>query len=587
MALSAWAPETFACPICLETLKDPTTLPCGHSYCLLCVQRHWDQTASAGFYECPQCRQRFDPRPVLARSNVLMEAMEKLRLGGHENPETSLSQSITSSSQLSPSDASQGVLYPTLPSSSPRLCPLHQQLLELYCCDEKEDICEECSLHEHKGHQVVRAEEDRERVQQELNAKIQKSIADRERIIQSILQVSQTHKSSIQKLMMDSQTFFTDVLKSIELNCSQVLELLQAHENSSSSHIDAQSYRLQQEITQLHIKQEELRRLDAIRHPATFCNLMVAVDSSAQANSGTMKIWTPESVISGVRSALEVYRQGLDDLTKTSLASIFRVVNDVAAVAQTATDGDVITSNSQLSIQNTEIKSDSTRPKVRASSTQRSQDQHKKQNCSSANTVERSAVCCVLNPAPKTREEMLKFRIEPKLDPNSAYRQIRLSDTSRKATLCAENQNYPEKPERFMYWRQVMCVEPLAGSPYYWEVEWTGQRVTVGVAYRNMARSAADDSARLGHNTKSWSLYWSGKAFFMWHAGKETALTGPKAKRIGVYVDQQEGLLAFYRVSHNQAQEICCVHTHFDGPLFPSFRFWSGVGSTITICELQ
>lgn len=31
-------------------------------------------------------------------------------------------------------------------------------------------------------------------LQQELNAKIQKSIADRERIIQSLLQVSQTHK---------------------------------------------------------------------------------------------------------------------------------------------------------------------------------------------------------------------------------------------------------------------------------------------------------------------------------------------------------------------------------------------------------
>lgn len=158
MASSAWAPETFACPICLETLKDPATLPCGHSYCLPCVQRHWDQTESAGFYECPQCRQRFNPRPVLARSNVLMEAMEKLRLGGNDSPDNSLC-------KLPPFSASQGGLYPTLPSSSPRLCPLHQQLLELYCCDEKEDICEECSLHEHKGHQVVRADEDGEKVQ--------------------------------------------------------------------------------------------------------------------------------------------------------------------------------------------------------------------------------------------------------------------------------------------------------------------------------------------------------------------------------------------------------------------------------------
>ncbi|KAL0173450.1 hypothetical protein M9458_029418, partial [Cirrhinus mrigala] len=59
-------------------------------------------------------------------------------------------------------------------------------------------------------------------------------------------------------------------------------------------------------------------------------------------------------------------------------------------------------------------------------------------------------------------------RIEPTLDHNSAFRHIRLSDGYRKATLCAENQNYPDHPDRFVYWRQVI--------PYYWEVEWTGQR---------------------------------------------------------------------------------------------------------------
>lgn len=68
-------------------------------------------------------------------------------------------------------------------------------------------------------------------------------------------------------------------------------------------------------------------------------------------------------------------------------------------------------------------------------------------------------------------------RFQPTLDHNSAYRHIRLSDGDRKATLRAENQNYPEHTDRFVYWRQVMCREPLAGSPYYWEVEWTGQKV--------------------------------------------------------------------------------------------------------------
>ncbi|XP_051521623.1 finTRIM family, member 86 [Myxocyprinus asiaticus] len=600
MATSAWSPEAFACPICLEILKDPATLPCGHTYCLLCIQKHWDQTATKDSYECPQCRQHFKPRPNLARSNVLMEAIEKLRLSEQDGPNSSLYQSITSSPAMQPSTdlagsseipASQSGLYPALPSSSPQLCPLHQQVLELYCCDDKDCICDECSLLGHKGHQVVRPDEERQKIQQELiqvNAQVHRSIAERENVIKRLPHVSQEHKSSVQKLMMDSQMIFADILRSIELSRSQVLELLQAHESSSCCHIEAQSCKLQQEIIQLHKKQEELKKLDDIQDPISFFNTFRAVDSMEQT-----EMFMPESVVPGVKSALESFRQELDNLTKTNLANIFRVVNDAAALAQTSIKAhDGVISNSQMPSQNpaTQVKSDcpkaDVKPKVKASSLA-TREHCKEQGSSSVNPVEGSVSCCLSNPAPKTREEMLKYRIEPTLDYNTAFRQIRLSDGYRKATLCAENQNYPEHHERFTFWRQVMCVEALAGSPYYWEVEWTGQRVTIGVAYKDMARSAANDSTRLGHNTQSWSLYWSGKAFSLWHAGKETALAGPKARRIGVYLDQQTGVLAFYRVSHNQAQEICCVHTHFDGPLFPSFRFWSGVGSSITICKLH
>ncbi|XP_026138768.1 finTRIM family, member 86 [Carassius auratus] len=590
--------EAFACPICLDILKDPATLPCGHSYCLLCIQKHWDQTAKKGSYECPQCRQHFKPRPVLARSNVLMEALEKLRLGRQDGPDSSVSESPEALSSSDPegssgAPASQTGLYPSLPSSSPQLCPIHQQVLELYCCDDKQCICDECSFLGHKGHQVVRPDEERLKIQQELKKvrdQIQGSIADRERLLQSLPQVSQAHKSSMQKMLMDSQAVFADVLRSVELSHSQVLELLQTHQKSASSRVETHTYSFQQEITSLKQKQEQLRTLDSIQDPVTFLNTFMAVGTVDQAGDAAMEIWSPESVISGVRRCLDAYRQATLNLTQTNLASIFRVVNDAAA--QVHSSGQSCDGGPQLPSPNTvtEVKSESVKPdakpKDRASSTA-TQEHPEKPACPSASPAEASASFCVSNPAPKTREEMLKFRIEPTLDHNSAFRHIRLSDGYRKATLCAEKQNYPDHPERFMFWRQVMCVEPLAGSPYYWELEWTGQRVTVGVAYKDMNRSAADDSARLGHNTQSWSLYWSGKAFSMWHDGKETALSAPKAKRIGVYLDQQSGVLAFYRVSHNQAQEICSVHTHFDRPLLPSFRFWSGVGSSISICELS
>lgn len=193
----------------------------------------------------------------------------------------------------------------------------------------------------------------------------------------------------------------------------------------------------------------------------------------------------------------------------------------------------------------------------------------------------------LVNPEPKTRDGLLKFRFEPTMDPNTVYRHVQLSDGNRKATMRAENLNPPDHPERFQFWRQVLCREPLGGSPYYWEVEWSGQKVSIGVAYKEMERKGSDDKSRLGHNALSWSLYWSGTGFSFWHNNQEKQLGSPKARRIGVYLDQHAGILAFYSIANNKAKLLHRHQQHFTGPLYPGFRFWAGAGATVTICRLD
>jgi len=71
--------DEFKCAVCLDLLKDPVTIPCGHSYCKSCITVCWDQEDQMRDYSCPQCKQTFSPRPALARNTMLAEVLEKLK----------------------------------------------------------------------------------------------------------------------------------------------------------------------------------------------------------------------------------------------------------------------------------------------------------------------------------------------------------------------------------------------------------------------------------------------------------------------------------------------------------------------------
>ena len=57
----AFGEDLFSCTICLEQQNDPKVLPCLHSFCSVCIRRHFEvyKLSNGGRLSCPACRELF------------------------------------------------------------------------------------------------------------------------------------------------------------------------------------------------------------------------------------------------------------------------------------------------------------------------------------------------------------------------------------------------------------------------------------------------------------------------------------------------------------------------------------------------
>ncbi|XP_066531649.1 neoverrucotoxin subunit alpha-like [Hoplias malabaricus] len=88
-----------------------------------------------------------------------------------------------------------------------------------------------------------------------------------------------------------------------------------------------------------------------------------------------------------------------------------------------------------------------------------------------------------------TRSMMKKYVRDFTLDPNTVNFALSLSEGNRKVEW--KPQSYPDHPERFDGWHQVLSVESFTGRRY-WEVEWNGGMVYISMSYRKIQRKGGN-----------------------------------------------------------------------------------------------
>ncbi|XP_059200928.1 tripartite motif-containing protein 16-like [Centropristis striata] len=316
--------KTFSCSICLDLLKDPVTIPCGHSYCMNCIKSHWDGEDEKEIYSCPQCRKTFTPRPVLVKNTMLADLVEELKKSGlpaapadhcYAGPDD-VACDVCSRRKLKATKSCliclvsycDEHLQPHYQSSAfgrhklvepskklqENICSQHDEVMKMFCRTDQQSICYLCSVDQHKDHHTVSAAAERTERQKELEGSqlnIQQRIQDRQKDVKLLQQELEAINHSADKTVEDTEV-------------SRVKELQE---------------KPQQEISELKRKEAELKKLSHTEdHNQFLQNYSVSQFSESTSN---ININSPQ-YFEGATAAVSEVRDELQDVMKEKLKNL-------------------------------------------------------------------------------------------------------------------------------------------------------------------------------------------------------------------------------------------------------------------------
>ncbi|XP_059181951.1 tripartite motif-containing protein 16-like [Centropristis striata] len=543
--------ESISCSICLDLLKDPVTLICGHNYCMKCINSHWDGEDQKLVYSCPQCRKNFPTRPKLEKNTMLADLVEQMKKTGLQAAPAdhcyagpgdvacdfcsgrklkafkSCLQCLASycEQHLQPHYDVASFKKHKLVEPSKKLqeniCSQHDEVMKMFCRTDRQSICYLCSVDQHKDHDTVSAAAERSERQKELEVSrlnIQQRIQDREKDVKLLQQELEAINRSADKAVEDSEKMFTELIRLMQKRSSEVKRQVRSQQEIAVSGVKEVEEKLQQEIRELKRKDTGLKKLSNTEDHNQFLHSYPSL-SALSPSTSSIQI-RPHRLFDHVTAAVSRVRDELQDVLRDKWTDVSLTEVDVLLPAA----------------------------------------------------------------EPKTRAEFLQYSREITLDPNTANRQLVLSEGNREVTVTSQ-QLYSDNPDRFTHYEQVLSRESLTGR-CYWEVEWSGTGGDiVAVSYKNISRAGRSDDSQFGYNDKSWTLHYKNNIYNFRHNKVQTPVSGPWSSRVGVYLDHSAGILSFYSVSETMTL-LHRVQTTFTQPLHAGVWLY-GYGVSAEFCKLK
>ncbi|XP_026200194.1 tripartite motif-containing protein 16-like [Anabas testudineus] len=535
----------FCCSICLDLLKDPVTIPCGHNYCRSCINTHWKGNQKKP-HSCPQCQKTFTTRPALVKNTMLEDLLQKLKTTalqappadhGYAGPEDVACDVCTErkmkalksclvclasycEQHLQPHYESPAFQKHKLVEATVKLqesiCSRHNEVMKIFCRTDQECICYVCSMVEHKDHKIVSTATERTERQEELEMsrqKLQQRIQEREEDMRMLQQEVESINCFAIKAVMNTDKISNELVSLIEKTFTDVKQQIRSKQKTEVSRAKELQESLERELAELKRRDAQLEQLSRTEDHTQFLHIYPSLSQPTQSTDSPT-----------------IQTQDLDHFEKVT-----------AAVMATRDRIQIILSEKLTNMEALEPQEE-----------------------------------------PKTRIEFQQYSRQITLNPNTAdASRLIFSEGNRKITFQIDNRPYDYHPDRFIDIPQVLSKEGLIGR-CYWEVEKEGN-VAIAVAYKGISRTGDLNARAFGYNENSWVLLCGNSDNYMFRHNKSSVtISGPPSSRIGVYLDQVAGILSFYSVDDKMTL-LHRVQTTFTQSLYAGLGL-AVTGDTAELC---
>ncbi|KAM8740197.1 E3 ubiquitin-protein ligase TRIM21-like [Acanthopagrus schlegelii] len=514
-ASSLLSEDHFLCSICLDVFTEPVTVPCGHNFCKSCITEHWDISVRC---ECPMCKKQFCSRPELHVNTVVSEmaAGVKELSGGSERP------------GAQPGDVPCDVCAETKRDAlkSCLVC------LASYCETHLEPHRRVAGLRRHKLIDPVQNLEGR---------------------------VCTKHERPLEMFCKTDRMCVCQVCAVTDHKPHHVVPLEEEYDGRMAELGETEA-EVQQMIQERRLKIEQIERSvklsreDADRRTAESVQVFAALIQSVQRSLAEH--------IDTIQEEQKTTEEQAEGFVRELEEEILKLTKRNAELQQLSRSGDHLQFLRSFPSLNPAPPTKDWK-KIRVHSSCGRTAWKAAAQLEETLSKELKKLC-----ADAELKRVRRYAVDVTLDPDTANPYLILSDDGKRVKCGDVRKNVPDNAGRFSSCA-VLGKQSFSSGRFYYEVQVKGKtKWDLGVAGESVSRK--------GENTLCpENGYW---AIWLRNENEYRALAGPsvrlllksKPKRVGVFVDYEEGLVFFYDV--DAAEPIFSfTGCNFTGKLYPYF----------------